>query len=234
MHQPMKVQLPQQAPQPAMVFLPPEALPLAHVAGGLPQPQLPESLAAKTALPKKVELAAQSVQFEIPGFGGEDEENDQEDLPLVTKTHSLHVPPGLDPPAGSPSHGSVLHGQGNCRPCAWFWKPGSCQNGTSCLHCHACPEGELKARKKAKQTMMRLGLATPKQRFEANGPSYSFFPDNPGKHALPTEQESTTCSGSEQELSTSGSDRDNKASAVGFGRSPRSSPKHRAAIRRSA
>ncbi|CAE8642070.1 unnamed protein product, partial [Polarella glacialis] len=29
-------------------------------------------------------------------------------------------------------------------------------------HCHVCPEGEIKARKKAKQTIMRLGLATPK------------------------------------------------------------------------
>lgn len=70
-------------------------------------------------------------------------------------------PPGLSPPAGSPSHGSLLHGGGHCRPCAWFWKAGGCLNGEDCAHCHLCPEGEIKARKKAKQNMMQLGLATP-------------------------------------------------------------------------
>jgi len=78
--------------------------------------------------------------------------------------HSQQVarfPPGLSPPAGSPSHGSLLHGGGHCRPCAWFWKAGGCLNGEDCAHCHLCPEGEIKARKKAKQTMMQLGLATP-------------------------------------------------------------------------
>lgn len=48
------------------------------------------------------------------------------------------------------SKGSELHGTGACRPCAWFWKPAGCQNGEACQHCHLCPEGELRARKKAK------------------------------------------------------------------------------------
>jgi len=60
------------------------------------------------------------------------------------------------------SQGSALHGTGACKPCAWFWKPGSCQNKDSCSYCHLCPEGELKARKKAKVAMMRLGVITPK------------------------------------------------------------------------
>eukprot|EP00928_Gymnodinium_smaydae_P098853 TRINITY_DN9290_c0_g1_i1.p1 TRINITY_DN9290_c0_g1~~TRINITY_DN9290_c0_g1_i1.p1 ORF type:complete len:544 (-),score=96.33 TRINITY_DN9290_c0_g1_i1:107-1624(-) len=71
-------------------------------------------------------------------------------------------PPGLQAPPGTPSHGSLQHGAGACRPCSWFWKAGGCQNGRDCLHCHLCPEGELKRRKKAKATMMRLGLMTPK------------------------------------------------------------------------
>ncbi|CAE8676967.1 unnamed protein product [Polarella glacialis] len=75
---------------------------------------------------------------------------------------ALKFPPGLRPPPNTPSHGSVLHGDGNCRPCAWFWRPNGCENGSDCGHCHVCPEGEIKARKKAKQTIMRLGLATPK------------------------------------------------------------------------
>jgi len=70
-------------------------------------------------------------------------------------------PPGLSPPVGSPSHGSTLHLSGHCRPCAWFWKPSGCLNGLDCTRCHLCPAGEIKARKKAKQTVMQLGLATP-------------------------------------------------------------------------
>jgi len=69
---------------------------------------------------------------------------------------------GMQVPPGMPSRGSVLHGTGKCRPCAWFWKASGCQNKENCGHCHLCPEGETKARKKAKQTLARLGLATPK------------------------------------------------------------------------
>lgn len=71
------------------------------------------------------------------------------------------APPGLELP-GLPSKGSELHGTGNCRPCAWFWKKDGCVNGAECFHCHQCPEGEIKKRKKAKVEQIRLGLATPK------------------------------------------------------------------------
>jgi hypothetical protein len=74
----------------------------------------------------------------------------------------LPVPPGLQPPPETPSHGSTLHQTGTCQPCAWFWKPGSCQNGLDCGYCHLCPESELKDRKKSKHVQMRLGLATPR------------------------------------------------------------------------
>mmetsp|Transcript_107612 Transcript_107612/g.299768 ORF Transcript_107612/g.299768 Transcript_107612/m.299768 type:complete len:296 (-) Transcript_107612:208-1095(-) len=63
-----------------------------------------------------------------------------------------------------PSRGSVLHMTGNCHPCAWFWKPVGCQSATECGFCHLCPDGVLKARKKAKQAMKRLGLNTPKEK----------------------------------------------------------------------
>lgn len=86
-------------------------------------------------------------------------------------------PPGLSPPAGTPSHGSILHGSGHCRPCAWFWKLGGCLNAEDCAHCHLCPEGEIKARKKAKQTMMQLGLATPQPRGHSNVPAMGFSMD---------------------------------------------------------
>jgi hypothetical protein len=56
-----------------------------------------------------------------------------------------------------PSEGSVLHGIGQCRPCAWYWKPQGCANGNNCRHCHLCPEGELKNRKKDKVATLRSG-----------------------------------------------------------------------------
>jgi hypothetical protein len=74
----------------------------------------------------------------------------------------MPVPPGLQPPPETPSHGSTLHRTGACQPCAWFWKPGSCQNGLDCSYCHLCPESELKDRKKSKHAQMRLGLVTPR------------------------------------------------------------------------
>jgi len=50
-----------------------------------------------------------------------------------------------------PSRGAALHRSGQCKPCAWFWKPESCQWGAECQHCHLCPMGELRHRKKERQ-----------------------------------------------------------------------------------
>jgi len=46
------------------------------------------------------------------------------------------------------SIGSVDHKNGNCRPCAWFWKGLGCKNGSQCRHCHLCPQNEIQQRKK--------------------------------------------------------------------------------------
>lgn len=72
-------------------------------------------------------------------------------------------PPGLLPPEGMPSHGSVWHFSGLCRPCGWFWKAAGCQNGLDCQHCHFCPDGAAKQRKKNKQAAVRLQRALFKQ-----------------------------------------------------------------------
>lgn len=55
-----------------------------------------------------------------------------------------------------PSLGSSLHATGQCKPCSWFWKPQGCGNAFECTHCHLCPEGEVKIRKKATSTAKRL------------------------------------------------------------------------------
>lgn len=60
--------------------------------------------------------------------------------------------------AGPPelaSAGSAAHGTGLCRPCAWFWKPSGCANGKECYHCHLCPKGEVKSRKKARAAVQK-------------------------------------------------------------------------------
>jgi hypothetical protein len=76
-----------------------------------------------------------------------------EDSPELARANSEAI--------GTPTPGSALHGTGQCRPCAWVWKSSGCRNGQDCTHCHLCPEGETKARRKRKQAMARLGLATP-------------------------------------------------------------------------
>merc|ERR1712151_724819 len=69
------------------------------------------------------------------------------------------------------SVGSAMHGQGKCKPCAWFWKPQSCQSGMACAHCHLCPKDELKERKKAKESAMRAGTLVPKRQTQGSKPS---------------------------------------------------------------
>mmetsp|Transcript_29123 Transcript_29123/g.61890 ORF Transcript_29123/g.61890 Transcript_29123/m.61890 type:complete len:673 (+) Transcript_29123:108-2126(+) len=79
------------------------------------------------------------------------------DTVTTTSMQELVPPPPLPFEAASavPSVGSAMHASGGCRPCAWFWKPTGCQNGAECRHCHICPEGEVKARKKVKANIAR-------------------------------------------------------------------------------
>lgn len=57
------------------------------------------------------------------------------------------------------SLGSMAHGTGNCKPCAWAHKDAAgCRNGSHCSYCHLCPPGELKRRKREK---WEQGLQSP-------------------------------------------------------------------------
>lgn len=120
-------------------------------------------------------------------------------------------PPGLLPPEGTPSHGSTLHRSGSCRPCAWFWKADGCKNGRDCAHCHLCPEGEIKHRRKVKQSTIRsCRMVTPvKQSADPFGMRLpSTFSDHsldlctPGAGSL-FDQASTASPASEHELTPS-------------------------------
>jgi len=48
------------------------------------------------------------------------------------------------------SVGSVEHGTGRCKPCAFFHTRG-CQLGSGCLFCHVCPPGEKRRRKQVQR-----------------------------------------------------------------------------------
>jgi hypothetical protein len=75
--------------------------------------------------------------------------------------------------ANLPSVGSGLHAMGKCKPCAWHWKPGGCTNGKECCHCHMCPSGELKGRRKAKESAMRVGALLPSKIQQRRAPSHT-------------------------------------------------------------
>jgi len=75
------------------------------------------------------------------------------------------------------SVGSEKHGTGSCKPCAWYYKSAQgCQNGEDCMHCHLCPLGEIRRRRK--RTM-------PKKRYGGNG-SAGAAPNSPAFSKLST------------------------------------------------
>ena len=64
-------------------------------------------------------------------------------VPGGSEDGSVLPPDGAAGVSPAVSVGSDLHGTGDCRPCAWFWKVGGCQNGEACRRCHLCSEGEV-------------------------------------------------------------------------------------------
>merc|ERR1712039_927982 len=90
---------------------------------------------------------------------------DSPDVPEPPMTSSYTAPPmQYDAPrplaladlVGPQSHskGSVLHFQGTCKPCAFFWKVVGCKYGTECEFCHLCDADERKRRNKEKRMAM--------------------------------------------------------------------------------
>lgn len=166
------------------------------------QPVAHEKCRAEVMLPSKILRWDKAAEEDFECEDSDDgQDGGEEFTPSFAQSRTgstVKFPPGLRPPPNTPSHGSVLHCEGSCRPCAWFWKPGGCKNGQDCGHCHICPEGEIKNRKKTKATILRLGQATPKSLPDQKESSQeaSFMISSP-----------TTCPGSEQEsMHSSGSD----------------------------
>lgn len=70
---------------------------------------------------------------------------------------------GSDPgSAGQWSVGAAQHAQGDCKPCAWFWRPGGCTRGEACQHCHLCPRGALQDKKRQNRQRLRAARAKAK------------------------------------------------------------------------
>lgn len=79
------------------------------------------------------------------------------ELQPMTVGRAAPATPQADPAVCLPSEGSSLHASGACKPCAWYWKPGGCQNTRECRHCHLCPPGEIAARKRRATGARQLG-----------------------------------------------------------------------------
>jgi len=54
-----------------------------------------------------------------------------------------------------PTVGSAKHGDGKCKPCAFYWKPEGCESGAECQFCHFCPPGEKQRRKRVLRQLTR-------------------------------------------------------------------------------
>lgn len=46
--------------------------------------------------------------------------------------------------------GSLKHGNGECKPCGFFFSLSGCRNGAECEHCHLCPRKPRTHRKRGK------------------------------------------------------------------------------------
>eukprot|EP00930_Biecheleria_cincta_P078423 TRINITY_DN65883_c0_g1_i1.p1 TRINITY_DN65883_c0_g1~~TRINITY_DN65883_c0_g1_i1.p1 ORF type:complete len:270 (-),score=48.82 TRINITY_DN65883_c0_g1_i1:233-1042(-) len=75
---------------------------------------------------------------------------------------------GINPPLESrkteQSMGSALHDSGQCKPCAWYWRPQGCFNFAGCAHCHMCGPDALKKRKKVKKQGRKSGMPQQQER----------------------------------------------------------------------
>jgi len=47
------------------------------------------------------------------------------------------------------------HLNGQCKPCAFAWKPEGCVSGADCKFCHFCPPGEKQRRKRVMRQLQR-------------------------------------------------------------------------------
>lgn len=76
----------------------------------------------------------------------------------VLPSDTLRPPPGLPAPTVLPSHGSALHGSGQCQPCASQWTSDGCLDGRACMRCHLCPPNACQSRNEPAKVGLREQL----------------------------------------------------------------------------
>lgn len=111
------------------------------------QPRQPQSFHAQRATPQQ-ELAVapgcQSFQVqEMESTATPPTQSSNEVISSVSPGYTLW-----------PEH-EAKHIAGECKPCAYYFKPDSCKWGAKCDFCHLCPAGEIKTRKKEKIRTLR-------------------------------------------------------------------------------
>jgi len=81
-------------------------------------------LPSKLADRRGSEASTASTSFSLCS-GGDSQSNTSEEKSGIEESPQVSV-------------GSVNHDSGSCRPCVWFWRPSSCNKGSSCEYCHLC------------------------------------------------------------------------------------------------
>jgi hypothetical protein len=132
-----------------------------HLHGDLPgsQPQVLQLSAAiyqqmppPPAPPALVDMSGPPMPAPPSSSPGDDDEDygDEDNEDLATFVHE------------PPTRGSMNHGIGRCKPCAFVHTKG-CGNGFECPFCHLCAPGEKKKRRKdkleARRTMREMRQA---------------------------------------------------------------------------
>jgi len=107
-------------------------------------------------------------------------------------------PPGVWNPQGDQnlydpslaSVGALKHSTGNCKPCAWHWKPNGCTFGKGCFFCHQCAPGMVRERRKERVGQLKA------ERWAARAAAVQLLNDGAGLN-----EERTGSSGYQQEPS---------------------------------
>jgi len=103
-----------------------------------------------------------------------------------------HVTP-LERRGPETSLGSIDHEAGDCRPCAWFWRPQGCNNGEACRHCHLCLQGEVKTRRKTKLVSLRKQGRAAQRASQRNDSTEEDVDGADGVVGTPPSAEGTRC-----------------------------------------
>ena len=82
--------------------------------------------------------------------GSEPPVNDGNDTSAKEKVEQQQSPQtsATDGKSSSWSAGSAMHSSGQCKPCAWYWKPSGCALGANCVRCHLCGDNAFLAFRK--------------------------------------------------------------------------------------